>query len=108
MSEFNYKKYLKEGKLLKEEKSTSIDLRTVKKILTQAGHKIKIEKNGLFDIKSIEFASKNPDEQEYGSIKIYKNGDVEGTGLYGSTIKSEQEVLAALDEFIESQIKRNK
>jgi len=79
-----------------------LNMRKIINILKNAGYPYSIDDGNKLFIKSVRTGGKG-DDVDYGSIKITRNGELFGSDLWGKEIKSEEEVIPAIEEFVKSQ-----
>jgi uncharacterized Rmd1/YagE family protein len=119
MDNFDLKKYLAEGRLYEENSSerkiivkkigrdtgVKFNLKKITKILKKAGYPADIEREGILpsNMDFVKTASDNLKKQDYGYIEIYRNGEIHGSDNWGTEISSEDEVIPALEKFLQDQ-----
>tara|TARA_R110000803_G_scaffold148781_1_gene214244 strand:- start:8 stop:379 length:372 start_codon:yes stop_codon:yes gene_type:complete len=88
------------SKVLTEDK---LNMQKVWKILKNSGLNPKIEDGNRMWIKSIVVGSNNEDEKDWGRLKITSTGALYGDDLWGRDIDNEQDVIPALQQYIQDQ-----
>lgn len=79
-----------------------LNMQKVYKILKTAGYDPKISEGNRLFIKSIKVTGKG-NTQDYGTVKITPSGTLYGDDLWGMDIKSEEEIIPAIEEFVKDQ-----
>jgi len=102
MNKQDLKQLIKEeiSKVLTEDK---LNMQKVWKILKNSGLNPKIEDGNRMWIKSIVVGSNNEDEKDWGRLKITSTGALYGDDLWGMDIENEQDVIPALQQYIQDQ-----
>jgi uncharacterized Rmd1/YagE family protein len=81
------------------------NLKKITKILKKAGYPADIEREGILpsNMDFVKTASDNLEKQDYGYIEIFRNGEIHGSDNWGIEISSEDEVIPALEKFLQDQ-----
>ena len=77
-----------------------LNMRKVLKLLKDQGYPHSIHRGNIFSPLEILAGGKGPD---VGAITITKNGELFGPGSWGVEIKSEEEVIPAIEQFVKNQ-----
>ena len=122
MNDFDLRKYLAENKLLKEADSlidateddpfypnevgrktgVRLNMRKILRLLKDQGYPHSIDRgNSLFPTQIL--AGGKDEEGDLGAITITKNGELFGDGGWGIEINSEEEVIPAIELFVQDQ-----
>ena len=98
--------------ILKEEVELSVvggntgvklNMRKVYNMLKSLNFNPQIREGNRLFIKTIEIGVVDDDGYDYGSLKISKNGELFGDDLWGYDIKSEDEILPAIEMYKKDQ-----
>tara|TARA_R110000772_G_scaffold219714_5_gene330272 strand:- start:1429 stop:1770 length:342 start_codon:yes stop_codon:yes gene_type:complete len=102
MNKQNLRQLIREeiSKVLNEDK---LNMQKVLRVLKNSGFNPKIEDGNRMWIKSIVVGSNNEDEKDWGSLKITSTGALYGDDLWGMDIDNEQDVIPALQQYIQDQ-----
>jgi len=128
MDNFYLRKYLKEGRLLKESNNlytsseenpiyptvvggdtgVTLPMRKIFRMLKDANYNPRITKgNKITGIIDIEIGIED-DVFAAGMLTITKNGETFGDDLWGKDIKSENEIFPLIDEYYKDQLEAEK
>ena len=126
MNDFDLRKYLAENKLLKEadnfmdateddpfypkevgrKTGVRLNMRKILRLLKDQGYPHSIARgNSLFPTEIL--AGGKDEEVDLGAITITKNGEIFGDDMWGIDIHSEEEVIPAIELFVQDQKDNN-
>jgi hypothetical protein len=100
--EDNLEGYSEEIKSIGSKKGTKLNMHKVFKILRAAGYEPRITQGNKIFPKEITVWGKGR-EVEYGGMQITPNGELFGDDLWGVDIKNEEQVIPALQMYINDQ-----